>query len=80
MPEVRTFARIEGGIVMEIVPPLPLSNGWIEIMPEDGDVRTLYAYPQVSWVELTGMDPIPLPNWIYDEGVFSEPVPVESIP
>lgn len=77
MAKARIFARIDQGIAMEIVPPLPLSDGWKEIMPDDGDLRKLYGYPMGDWVELTGMKPMPQPNWIYADGVFSEPV-IES--
>lgn len=74
MTEVRTFARIDQGIAMEIIPPLPLDAGWLEIMPEDGDARKLYGYPMDVWVELTGMSPMPQANWVYTDGVLSEPV------
>lgn len=73
MSEVRTFARIDQGIAMEIVPPLPLDDGWLEIMPEDGDARKLYGYPMDMWVELTDMDPMPKANWLYVDGVLIEP-------
>ncbi|PTT97773.1 hypothetical protein DBR45_36655, partial [Pseudomonas sp. HMWF031] len=72
----RLFARIDQGIVMEIVPPLPLSAGWIEIMPEDGDVRGLYGFPPEAWVEITAMEPMPHANWIYtDDGFAPPPLP-----
>lgn len=71
---IRTFARIDQGIAMEIVPPLPLDPGWQEIMPEDGDARKLYGYPIDVWVELTDMNPMPQANWTYVDGIFAEPV------
>jgi len=60
---------------MEIVPPLPLSDGWIEIMPEDGDVRVLYGYPPEVWVEITNMDSMPQANWVHTDGGFAPPQP-----
>lgn len=78
MAKNRTFARIDQGIAMEIVPPLPLSDGWKEIMPEDGDARKLYGYPMDVWVELMDMKPMPQVNWVYADGVFSEPAVEES--
>ncbi|PTT96490.1 hypothetical protein DBR45_43505 [Pseudomonas sp. HMWF031] len=67
-------------MVMEIVPPLPLSSGWMEIMPEDGDVRVLYGFPPEAWVEITGMDPMPQANWVrIDEG-FAPPSPLVRTP
>ena len=79
MDKIRTFARIDQGIAMEIVPPLPLDAGWLEVMPEDGDARKLYGYPMDVWVELTDMNPMPQANWTYADGVFGEPVIPEPI-
>lgn len=80
MHKIRIFARIENGAIAEIVPPLPMDNGWLQVMPDDGDVRALYAFPYESWVELTDMDPMPKENWTYTGGLFAEPAPVEPIP
>jgi len=74
MAKIRIFARIDQGIAMEIVPPLPLDEGWKEIMPADGDARKLYG-PMEVWVELTDMDPMPKANWLFVDGVLVEPVP-----
>lgn len=69
----RLFARIENGEVAEIIPPLPLTEGWIEMMPEDGDSRVLYGYPPEVWVEITDLNPQPGNNWQYDGEQFSPP-------
>lgn len=62
----RQFAHIEQGLVVEIVPPLPLDAGWLEIMPEDGDVRIYYGYAPESWAEITDLDPSPQQGWTAD--------------
>lgn len=76
----RLFARIQQGVVMEIVPPLPLSEGWLEIMPEDGDVRVLYGFAPEDWVEITGVSPAPQQNWTFADGVFAAPLPPARSP
>ena len=77
---IRLFARIDHGVVMEIVPPLPLSDGWLEIMPEDGDVRVLYGYEPEDWVEITDLSPAPQQNWTYVDGLFAAPLPPARTP
>lgn len=76
----RLFARIQQGVVMEIVPPLPLSDGWAEIMPEDGDVRVLYGFSPEEWVEITDASPAPQQNWTFADGVFVAPLPPTRSP
>ena len=78
MKKTRMFARIENGSVAEVVPPVPLSDGWKEVIPRDGDVRRLYGYPEESWIEITDANPVPGPNWIFSDGVFTEPAQPES--
>lgn len=78
MAQVRTFARVDQGIAMEIVPPLPLDAGWKELLPTvGGDARKLFGYPAEVWVELTDMDPMPQANWTYRDGVFTDPLLIE---
>jgi hypothetical protein len=64
----KTYARIENGVVMEIITP------WLQ---EDGTqwpVDELYAPAIVAeLVEITSVDPKPDQRWTYDGSKFSPP-------
>ncbi|WLG49098.1 tail fiber assembly protein [Pseudomonas sp. FP1742] len=68
---MRTFARIDAGVVMEFFPTPGYPQ---EQIPEGGDIRSLF-HPDVHWVEITGADPAPAVGWSYSDGSFSEPAP-----
>lgn len=66
---MNTYARIENGIVTEIIRPLTYDDGAeipVELRFEDGFVRTL--------VSITNEDPMPADWWTFDEARFYPPV------
>lgn len=79
---MKSYAYIDGGKVVEIIIPgfyqddLP---GWQEGDPsrigQEIPIGQLYVQGFVDMcVEITGMDPMPQPNWTYEDGVF-HPIP-----
>ncbi|MNN60863.1 hypothetical protein D3C81_1760700 [compost metagenome] len=59
---MRKYARIQDGVVVETLD----WDGWIyDLMPE-----------HLNWVEITGMDPLPDQQWLYDGSIFSPPPPI----
>lgn len=68
---MRIFARIDGGLVIE---KFPTEDFPTVDLPPDGDIRPMW-HPDIVWVEVTGMSPLPEPGWSYSDGEFSEPKP-----
>jgi hypothetical protein len=73
---MRTFSRTEKGVVVELFPP---SEFPVELIPEDGDIRSLF-HPALIWVEVTNLDPQPAVGWTYNAGVFSATAPYVPAP
>lgn len=70
---MRIFARVEEVIVAELFPQQIFQPIWFPRM--DGDIRTM-LHPDVAWVEVTDVEPLPEPGWIQDGDEFAPPVPV----
>lgn len=73
---MRTFARVDGGVVMELFPTPDYPK---ELIPDDGDIRALF-HPEITWVETTDEEVKPAPGWKYSAGKFSEPEPYRKSP
>ena len=59
---MRAYVRIQDGVVFESLD----WDGWIyDLMPE-----------HMVWVEVTGMNPVPVQAWLYDGTTFSPPPPI----
>lgn len=69
---MRRFVRIEGGAVAELLPPADFPS---ELIPENGDIRTLY-HPEFAVLlqEITDLIPQPKMGWSYKDGAFEAPV------
>lgn len=65
---MKKYARIENGIVVEIVEPATWPDG-SEIAVEDRFAPDFVA----SMVDISTFDPAPQVNWLYDGKVFSVP-------
>lgn len=74
---MRTFARIDSGVVVEILPPADFPA---DMMPTDGDIRSIYHPDFVATlVEITDMIPLPGVHWTCDGDLFSEPEPIAEV-
>ncbi|WP_241049238.1 hypothetical protein [Achromobacter xylosoxidans] len=65
---MKTYARIDNGIVMEIITPLTYDDGMeipIEVRFPSEFVRAL--------VDVSGVDPMPGDWWLYNGDKFSPP-------
>jgi len=65
---MKTYARIDNGIVVEVIPPMTYDDG-TEIPIE------LRFVPEIvdTLVDITGIDPMPDQRWTYDGELFSPP-------
>lgn len=68
---MKTYARIQDGIVAEIIPAL-LNDEGDEIPIDERFVPEFVA----ALVDVTNVDPRPEGWWTYDGSTFSPPVPV----
>lgn len=72
---MRTYARVENGVVVEMVTPI---ND-----PEGNQYPLEVCFPPSfveQCIEVTDMDPQPTERWTYIGGVFAEPVVVGPTP
>lgn len=60
------FVRVENGVVLE---NLTIDESFASILLPDG-----------GWVNVTGMSPMPVQDWLYVGGVFSPPPIIISDP
>lgn len=56
---MKTYARIDGGIVREL-------------FETDDDITELFN-PALIWIDVTSVVPQPQYGWVYSDGVFSPP-------
>ncbi len=70
---MRTFARIQDSVVVEMLPPPDLPK---KLIPEDGDIRLLY-HPDLALIEVTDIEPMPGLGWLIDGEGFSAPIPYQ---
>lgn len=67
---MRTYARLDNGIIVEIItPPLNLEGNQYAIE------QCFPAEFVATMVEITGLDPLPDQGWTYDGSVFALPLP-----
>lgn len=69
---MKTYAFVQRGEVVEIIPPVTDSDG------KEIEIQDRYA-PDFAAVmyDITNMNPAPKAGWTYKDGVFSEPVPYQ---
>lgn len=70
---MKIYARIDNGIVVEIIPPMTWPDGR-EIQIEDRFTEGVVK----SMVEISGVAPVPNVGWRYSDGVFAPPVVLSS--
>lgn len=63
---MRIFGRIYGEVL-------------VEIFSTDGDIKEMF-HPDVIWVDITEVDPMPSEGWTYTLGTFAPPVPYSPTP
>lgn len=72
---MKIYARVESGIVLEIIEPLADEDG-IEVPIELRFTEEFVA----TLIDITGIDPQPDQRWTYDGAVFSAPVAYQPTP
>ena len=72
---MKVYARVDGGVVQEIIEPLADLEG-NEYPIEERFTPELVA----QMVDITGINPRPDQMWTYDGSVFSEPKPYQPTP
>lgn len=85
---MKTYARIDRGIFMERIDPKPYDSeawDWFEGDPSrigtEEPIEDRYTAELVAtMVEITGLNPLPLPGWTYANGIFAPPVPYMPTP
>lgn len=63
---MKTYARIDGGVVMEL-------------FSTDLDITELF-HPELVWIDVTDVSPAPQERWLYDGSTFAEPPPPPEPP
>lgn len=58
---MKTYARINGGVVAEL-------------FDTDGDIREMF-HPDLIWVDVTDISPMPQEGWTLSDGSFNKPAP-----
>lgn len=72
---MKYYALVELGVVVEIIPPYVNPDG------RDIPIEERYTPDFVArMVDITGMDPQPVPGWTYDGVTLSAPVPYVPTP
>ncbi|MDF3115892.1 hypothetical protein KPA94_20930 [Burkholderia semiarida] len=66
---MKAYARVDKGIVMEIIDPL-LDEAGNEVPIEDRFTHEIVS----QMVDVTGLSPMPECWWTYSDGQFSPPV------
>ncbi|MEJ0020742.1 MAG: hypothetical protein WDN25_30170 [Acetobacteraceae bacterium] len=61
-----TYARIDGGVVVELFTPPPAFAAT--------PIAELF-HPDLQWVDVSALDPQPQPRWTYDGHSFAPPAP-----
>jgi hypothetical protein len=72
---MKTYARVEDGVIQEIIEPFADPNG-NEYSIEERFVPELV----VQMIDITGVTPKPDQMWTYDGAVFAAPVPYQPTP
>lgn len=72
---MKTYARIEGGIIVEIIAPMADESGG-EIPIEHRFTPALIA----EMVDVTTASPSPTVGWAYSDSVFTPPIPSDFSP
>lgn len=78
---MKTYARLDGDIVMEIIPPITYLEDLPDWQPGDPSrigqeipIEQRFSATFVSWlVDITGIDPQPDQHWTYDGFTFFPP-------
>ncbi|MEB2504652.1 hypothetical protein SB394_12080 [Burkholderia sp. BCCIQ04A] len=65
---MKTYARVDNGVVMEIIEPL-LDDAGNEVPIEDRFTPEIVS----EMIDVTGLSPMPECWWTYSDGVFSAP-------
>ncbi|SAL25753.1 Caudovirales tail fiber assembly protein [Caballeronia turbans] len=72
---MKTYARIEAGVVMEIIAPMADDEGH-DIPIEERFTPEFVA----TLVDVTDATPMPEQRWTYDGATFAAPVPYQPTP
>ncbi len=75
MNHLKVYARVENGVVQEVIQPLNDLDGVEYPIEERYPVQVLEQL-----VEITGLSPQPDQGWTYGKNVFKAPTPWESSP
>ncbi|MBD8125853.1 hypothetical protein [Pantoea agglomerans] len=59
---MKTYARVERKIVQEL-------------FTTDGNIKELF-HPSMQWVDVTGLKQEPSEGWLYENGIFTKPLPL----
>ncbi|MDI2595036.1 tail fiber assembly protein [Pseudomonas sp. 681] len=74
---MKIYARIEGGVVVEIIQPWAGADGvQVDIPIEDRFTPEFVA----TLVDITDLNPMPLEQWLYDGSTFEAPTEHQPTP